>query len=105
MIHFPGFSEELVYSVMEMLRGRLLSEHMGAIRAGEEPAHTMYEAAELCDSLLQAIEKIHESGVLHLDLKPSLIWEMQQPTDVALKVLDFGLAHVADPELLGEEAR
>ncbi|CAE7662534.1 NLRC3 [Symbiodinium microadriaticum] len=105
VIHFPGLTAGLAYCVMELLHGRLLSQHLQKIRAGAEEPFPAHEAADICDAMLHGIEACHVRGVTHLDLKPSVIWEVAQPAGVVVKILDFGLARLSNLALLPPDAR
>eukprot|EP00930_Biecheleria_cincta_P034637 TRINITY_DN23909_c0_g2_i1.p1 TRINITY_DN23909_c0_g2~~TRINITY_DN23909_c0_g2_i1.p1 ORF type:complete len:2328 (-),score=377.32 TRINITY_DN23909_c0_g2_i1:221-7204(-) len=105
VIHFPGLTEGLAYCVMELLAGRLLASHLDEIRSGHENSLPAHEAAELCDALLHGLESCHSRGVTHLDLKPSVIWEVAQPAQVVVKILDFGQARLSKESMLPPEAR
>nr|AGG82488.1 p38 [Penaeus vannamei] len=48
--------------------------------------------------ILRGLKYIHSANVIHRDLKPSNIAVNE---DCELKILDFGLARVADPEMTG----
>jgi len=82
------------YLVMELLPGRTLADLLR--ETGPLPAA---RALPLLDALASAIDAAHEQGILHRDLKPSNI---ALTTDAAgeplLKVLDFGLAAVSEPQ-------
>merc|ERR1712151_1212725 len=89
---------------MELLQGRLLAERLQASRKGLIPAMPAHEAAEVCDALLHGLEGCHTRGVLHLDFKPSVVWEVKQPAGVVVKILDFGLAKITNPSFLAPDA-
>ena len=55
--------------------------------------------------MLHGIEACHTRGVTHLDLKPSVIWEVAQPSGVVVKILDFGLAKLSNLAVLTADAR
>lgn len=55
--------------------------------------------------MLHGLEACHTRGVTHLDLKPSVIWEVRQPAGVVVKILDFGLARLANLGVLPADAR
>ena len=73
--------------------------------AGDEEPFPAHEAADICDAMLHGIEACHARGVTHLDLKPSVIWEVAQPAGVVVKILDFGLARLSNLALLPPDAR
>ncbi|CAK9110858.1 Protein NLRC3 [Durusdinium trenchii] len=105
VIHFPGLTSGLAYCVMERLHGRLLSQHLQRIRTGHEEPLPAHAAADICDAMLHGLEACHARGVTHLDLKPSVIWEVAQPAGVVVKILDFGLARLANLGVLPADAR
>eukprot|EP00931_Biecheleriopsis_adriatica_P089616 TRINITY_DN6370_c0_g2_i2.p1 TRINITY_DN6370_c0_g2~~TRINITY_DN6370_c0_g2_i2.p1 ORF type:complete len:2259 (+),score=461.38 TRINITY_DN6370_c0_g2_i2:50-6826(+) len=105
VLHFPGLSAGLAYCVMELLEGRLLAQHLESIRSGQEAPLPAHDAAEICDALLHGIEACHDYSVTHLDIKPSVVWEVAQPACVVVKILDFGLARLTNLSLLPPEAR
>ena len=73
--------------------------------SGDEEPIPAHEAADICDAMLHGIEACHARGVTHLDLKPSVIWEVAQPAGVVVKILDFGLARLSNLALLPPDAR
>ncbi len=85
-------SDGLLYIVMEKLQGRPLDEILE--EEGPLGAHrAVHILAQVCDSLAEA----HANGILHRDLKPENIFiepKMGNPEHV--KVLDFGIAKMAD---------
>ena len=75
---------ETTYSVSEYLEGNTLQEKMDTKAAfGREQADAMFK--RICD----AVERIHERGILHLNLSPESIYIMD---DKQIKLIDFGEA-------------
>src|SRR5580658_226629 len=76
------------YLVMELVEGPTLAERiqLGAVPLGE--------ALEIARQIAAALEAAHEKGIVHRDLKPGNI---KLRPDGTVKVLDFGLAKVAEP--------
>src|SRR6187455_2621605 len=78
------------FLVLELVEGQDLSE---LVTQGGLPIDKVLELAIL---LADALASAHERGVVHRDLKPSNI---KLARDGRLKVLDFGLARMLDPDL------
>ncbi len=75
------------FLVMELLRGAVLAEHL---RGGPLP---LAEVARLALGLSGALRHAHERGLIHRDVKAENVFLTE---DGVLKLLDFGLAKVAD---------
>jgi len=73
---------------MELVEGPTLAER---IAGGPLPID---EALSVARQLASALEAAHEQGIIHRDLKPANI---KLRSDGTVKVLDFGLAKLADP--------
>jgi hypothetical protein len=82
-----------VYIAYEFVPGRTFRE---ALRAGElRDAAAIEACAQICDALAHA----HASGILHRDVKPSNVL-LGDGDGVRAKLLDFGLARMAEAETL-----
>ena len=84
VIHDVGLN----YLVMELIEGPTLADR---IRQGPIPAN---EALAFARQIAEALDAAHEKGIVHRDLKPANI---KVKSDGTVKVLDFGLAKIADP--------
>jgi serine/threonine protein kinase len=73
--------------VMELVEGATLAER---IAEGPIPVD---EAVAIARQIADALEAAHERGIVHRDLKPANIKIREDGT---VKVLDFGLAKLAD---------
>jgi len=76
------------YLVMELIEGPTLAERV------ERGAIPLEEALGIARQIAAALEAAHEKGIVHRDLKPGNI---KIKPDGTVKVLDFGLAKVAEP--------
>jgi eukaryotic-like serine/threonine-protein kinase len=78
--------------IMELVEGPTLAERIGA---GPIP---IAEAVPIARQIAEALECAHERGVIHRDLKPANI---KLTPEGQVKVLDFGLAAVAQSSAAG----
>ncbi|MBI4909664.1 MAG: serine/threonine-protein kinase [Acidobacteria bacterium] len=81
-----GIEERAI--VMELVEGPTLEDH---IARGAVP---LDEVVPIARQIAEALEAAHEKGIIHRDLKPANI---KVTPDGKVKVLDFGLAKLADP--------
>ena len=88
-IYAAGSADGLPYFVMELVRGRPLTEY--ARTECRDLAARLELFARVCD----AVQYAHQQGVIHRDLKPAniLVDETGQP-----KTLDFGVARLTESE-------
>jgi serine/threonine protein kinase len=89
VIHGIHESRGVRFLVLELVRGETLASRL---KQGPVPID---EALELLKQIAAALEAAHEKGILHRDLKPANI---QITSDGVVKVLDFGLAKMLQPE-------
>lgn len=92
-----GFAElgksQLAYLVMEYLDGCNLGDVLK-----EEKNLPLAWVVDILEQTCLAIEKAHTEGIIHRDLKPDNIWlEPNERGGFTVKVLDFGLAKLAQP--------
>jgi hypothetical protein len=80
------------FLVMELLSGETVAERAAA-RGGTLPPE---EVLRLADELLDVLIAAHARGILHRDIKPDNLFVTSEGE---LRVLDFGIARVSDPEL------
>jgi serine/threonine-protein kinase len=92
-----GFARDArhVYIAYEFVPGRTFRE---ALRAGELPDD---EAIEACAQVCEGLAHAHGAGILHRDVKPSNVL-LTDGDRVSARVLDFGLAQMAEAETLTE---
>ena len=77
------------------MEGPTLAEKL---EAGRLPVD---EALALARQIAEALDAAHQQGIVHRDLKPANI---KVRDDGTVKVLDFGLAKVADPGAVEDTA-
>jgi len=84
-LHDLGRGPTGPYLIFELLRGQTLAARL---QAGALP---LAEAVRLGIEVARALAHAHAAGVVHRDLKPANVFLAD---DGAVKVLDFGLAHL-----------
>src|ERR1700720_423605 len=73
------------YAVTELLEGESLRERL---RRGKL---TVRESTEIASAVAAGLMAAHDRGIIHRDIKPENVFLTR---DGAIKILDFGLAHV-----------
>ena len=86
-------SHRVAYLVMEYLDGCSLADILA-----EESRLPLGWVVDIVEQVCSAIDEAHRQGILHRDLKPDNIWlEPNRRGGYTAKVLDFGLAKLAEP--------
>jgi eukaryotic-like serine/threonine-protein kinase len=88
---FGVAQEGLIYLVMELVEGeslRQVIERQGTLI----PAAATEVARQVC----AALDETHQQGVVHRDIKPENILLQTTPSELRVKVLDFGIAALRD---------
>jgi serine/threonine-protein kinase len=88
-IHDIGDYEGRLFTVMELVEGRALSEIISQ-RAPLAATRKLELMSELCDGL----GFVHDAGVVHRNIKPA---NLMVEDEGRLKLLDFGLARSSEP--------
>jgi len=81
-IYFVGEDRGVPYIVMELLSGETLARRL---RRGPLPVS---EALQIVHQILDALDTVHDAGIVHRDVKPSNVFL----TAHGAQLLDFGLA-------------
>jgi hypothetical protein len=80
------------YFVMEWLQGETLGARMARERM------PIPRALDVLLQIVDALEAAHEKGVVHRDLKPHNIFVLERGDKARVKLLDFGIAKLADSD-------
>lgn len=88
----------VAYLVMEYLDGCTLADVLA-----EETSLPLDWIADIIEQTCSAVGEAHRQGIVHRDLKPENIW--LEPTRLGgyrVKVLDFGIAKLAEEKMLSD---
>ena len=89
IVYDIGSHDDAPYVVQELLEGETLRSELGAGRFS--PRKAIDHAVQIARGLAAA----HEKGIVHRDLKPENVFVTK---DGRVKILDFGLAKLTQPE-------
>lgn len=95
-VHDIGNYEGLPYLVTELLEGKSLRE---LLDSGRLPRR---RAIDFALQIARGLEAAHAKGIVHRDIKPENIFIT---SDQRVKILDFGLARVANDAGLADDDR
>jgi eukaryotic-like serine/threonine-protein kinase len=95
-VYDVGIEGEPPYLVMELLEGEDLARLLG-----REAPLSVQRAADLLIPVVAGVAAAHALGVVHRDLKPGNIFLASERHGITPKVLDFGIAKLADGETSG----
>ncbi|MDP9193254.1 MAG: protein kinase [Acidobacteriota bacterium] len=90
-LHDVGEQDGVSYLVMEYLQGETLAARLSRGALSDE------ETLRYATQIANALHRAHEKGIVHRDLKPANI----MLTKSGAKLLDFGLAKLADMNVAG----
>ena len=83
-----GHQDGVDYLVMEFLEGETLADRLG------KGALPIDQALRIAIEIAGALDAAHRSGIIHRDLKPGNV----MLTKSGVKLLDFGLAKLVEPD-------
>ncbi len=90
-------AETVAYLVMEYLDGCTLGDVLT-----EERRLPLEWVVDILEQVCSAVHEAHQQGIVHRDLKPENIWlEPNRLGGYRVKVLDFGIAKLAEAETDG----
>ncbi|MBP6845624.1 MAG: serine/threonine protein kinase [Kofleriaceae bacterium] len=81
-----------LYLVMELVAGRTLRAWL------EDGPLPRTEALAIALAIARVLEAAHRINLVHRDIKPENTFVDRAPTGPAVRVVDFGLAFIADPQ-------
>ncbi|HLN98478.1 MAG TPA: serine/threonine-protein kinase [Pyrinomonadaceae bacterium] len=88
-------TDAVAYLVMEYLDGCTLGDVLI-----EEKRLPLDWVVDILEQVCSAVHEAHQQGIVHRDLKPENIWlEPNRLGGYRVKVLDFGIAKLADSEV------
>ena len=93
-IHEIGTQDGVDFMAMELVEGKTLTELIP--RGGMSAAEALRIARQMADGLAKA----HGAKIIHRDLKPS---NVMVSTDGHVKILDFGLAKLMQPDPISQD--
>jgi serine/threonine protein kinase len=94
-IYEVGQSDSTSFIVMELVDGKTLRE---VLVGGALPVRKLLDIAI---QIAEGLAKAHSAGIVHRDLKPENVMVTQ---DGLVKILDFGLAKLAQPDIESDHA-
>jgi serine/threonine protein kinase len=92
-IYEVGEYEGAPYIAMQLLQGQTLSERIEA--AGPSSPMPLLELVRLAIQVSDGLDAAHRQGIIHRDIKPANIFVTSRGD---AKILDFGLAKLAESE-------
>ncbi|KAF6217245.1 hypothetical protein GE061_001599 [Apolygus lucorum] len=84
-----------VYLIMELVTGGELFD-----RIVEKGSYTEKDASDLIRQVLEAVNYMHEQGVVHRDLKPENLLYYSPDEDSKIMISDFGLSKMEDSGIM-----
>ena len=91
-VHDAGRVDETYYIAMELVEGKSLR---ALLAEGPPP---LRKALQIATEVAEGLAAAHEKGIIHRDLKPE---NLMVTRDGHVKILDFGLAKLVQPEPAG----
>ncbi|MBN1210509.1 MAG: protein kinase [Myxococcaceae bacterium] len=94
-IYEVGEAGGYVFIAMELVEGRTLRKLI------QDRSLSLEEIVRIARDIARGLSKAHDKGVIHRDIKPD---NVMVGVDQDVKVLDFGLAKLREPEAAGSAA-
>jgi tRNA A-37 threonylcarbamoyl transferase component Bud32 len=96
-VHDFGIDDDKPYIAMELLEGEDLGARLRKVGVLSPPL-----AAAIVDGVTRALERAHELGIVHRDIKASNVFLAREGESEIVKVLDFGVAKSGFADVDGE---
>ncbi|HEY6232289.1 MAG TPA: protein kinase [Pyrinomonadaceae bacterium] len=93
-IHEVGESEGVYFIATEFIDGATIRELLAS------DALSLDEVLDIAEQVASALAAAHAAGIVHRDIKPENI---MRRGDGLVKILDFGIAKLMEPELLEQD--
>src|SRR5205085_2566002 len=91
-------ADRVAYLVMEYLDGCTLGDVLA-----EEQRLPLEWVVDILEQVSSAVHEAHQQGIVHRDLKPDNIWlEPNRLGGYRVKVLDFGIAKLAEADAMSD---
>ncbi len=107
----PITSETVPYMILEWLEGRSLATDNRSRRVKTNPGdpsarppvprRSLTQVLDMFEPAALAIAYAHKQGIVHRDVKPGNLFLTQTPGGETMKVLDFGMAKILEPQQMG----
>jgi serine/threonine protein kinase len=88
-----GTADGMPYVVMEYVEGRSLRAILK-----ERGALPLDEVVEIAKQVCAGLEVAHQQGIIHRDIKPENLIVAERSQGRLVKILDFGIARLNEPE-------
>ena len=92
IVNFDSDEQHRLFIVMELLQGENLADRL------DRGALPLDDAIEIARQTGEALQAAHDAGIVHRDLKPENIFITQKHGRDFVKVLDFGISKIKNPD-------
>ena len=89
-------NENYFYLIMELCSGGELFDRIITNIENGKP-FTEVQAAVIFQQMMSAINYCHKNNIVHRDLKPENLLLLEQSPNSPIKVIDFGMSKICDP--------